>query len=207
MAHLGIPIATAAKTNKTMKMVNLPNIITISRIALVPVFILVIKDQNYLTALGIFFLAGLSDGLDGYIAKRFNLTSRLGAILDPLADKILLVSAYVMLTIMHHIPFWLMLAVTFRDLMIISGYLIYTLVIGAMPMRPSYLSKFNTFIQISLVVVILTQQAIIALPSILIEIMIYGVLATTLASFMHYLWVWSALIKDIDNNTDGNKSP
>jgi len=133
-------------------MTNLPNTITLSRIALAPVFILVLKDGDYLTALAVFLIAGISDGLDGFIAKRFNLTSRLGAILDPAADKILLISAYVMLTVMNHIPFWLMLTVAFRDFLIIGGYLVYTSLMGAVQMRPSYLSKLNTFMQISLII-------------------------------------------------------
>jgi cardiolipin synthase len=185
-------------------MTFLPNAITLSRIALAPVFILVLKDGDFLSALGIFLLAGISDGLDGFIAKRFNMQSRLGAILDPLADKILIVSAYVMLTIMNHIPFWLMLTVAFRDLMIISCYLIYTSMIGAVQMRPSYLSKLNTFIQISLIVLILTQQVIYPLPGIVIDLMIAAVMTTTIASLLHYVWEWGALIKDVDvnNNTD-----
>lgn len=189
-----------------MRMNNLPNAITLSRIALVPVFILVLKDKDYLAALAVFFIAGLSDGLDGYIAKRFDLKSRLGAILDPLADKFLLVSAYVMLTIMSHIPFWLMLTVAFRDLLIIGGYLVYTSLMGSVQMRPSYLSKLNTFMQISLIVIILTQQSLFMLPSGIVDVLVYIVMVTTLASGLHYLWTWGVM-KDIELISKTDNAP
>jgi cardiolipin synthase len=139
---------------------QLPNLITIFRIALVPVLILLLKDQEYAMALVVFAVAGVSDGLDGFIAKRFHFESRLGSILDPLADKILLLSGYVMLTMLDHLPFWLMLTVAFRDLLIVGGYLVYTSMVGPVQMRPSWLSKFNTFMQIALVIVILAQQTL-----------------------------------------------
>ncbi|MCK7497381.1 MAG: CDP-alcohol phosphatidyltransferase family protein [Comamonadaceae bacterium] len=97
-----------------------------SRVALVPVLILLLKDHDYLAALVVFAVAGASDALDGYLAKRLDVRSHLGAVLDPAADKLLLVSAYVMLTWLEHIPFWLLLAVAFRDVLIVGGYLLYT---------------------------------------------------------------------------------
>ena len=173
-----------------MKFYYLPNAITLVRLGLVPVFIVVLKAQDYTVALLVFAVAGLSDGLDGFIAKRFNLVTRLGAILDPLADKVLLVSAYIMLTILGHLPFWLVLTVGFRDLLIVGGYLVYTSLIGSVVMRPTYLSKFNTFLQITLVVAILVQQAM-ALPlALLVQILIYGVFITTVSSGVHYVWIW-----------------
>src|SRR3970040_1587860 len=114
-----------------VNILQLPNLITIARIALAPVLILLLKDEEYAASLAVFVIAGISDGLDGYIAKRFHLESRLGSILDPLADKTLLVSSYVMLMLLNHLPFWLMLAVVFRDLLIIGGYLIYSSMRGA----------------------------------------------------------------------------
>ncbi len=176
-----------------MKLSQLPNAITLSRIALVPVLILALKNQDFRTALGVFVLAGVSDALDGFLAKRFNMTSRLGAILDPAADKILLVSAYVILTLLEYIPFWLMLGVAFRDLLIVGGYLAYTSLYGPVAMRPSYLSKLNTFMQISLICVILTQEAAnLAFPDV-VHALEYAVLATTVASGAHYLWTWGVM--------------
>jgi cardiolipin synthase len=176
---------------------QLPNLITISRIALAPVLILLLKDQEYAASLAVFVIAGVSDGLDGFIAKRFHFESRLGSILDPLADKILLLSSYVMLTMLDHLPFWLMLTVAFRDLLIVSGYLVYTSMVGPVQMRPSWLSKFNTFMQITLVIVILTQQALHWVYPPAIEALIYAVLLTTVASGGHYLWTW-LVIKQVE---------
>ena len=175
---------------------HLPNVITLARVALVPVLILLLKDQDYTAALIVFVVAGLSDALDGYLAKRLNVQSRLGAVLDPAADKLLLVSTYVMLTVLGHIPFWLVLVVAFRDLLIVGGYLLYTSHAGPVKMRPSFVSKLNTFLQITLVTVILAQQAagLAWLPA---EALIYAVLASTVLSGAHYLWLW-LIKKDIE---------
>jgi len=173
-----------------MNLRNLPNAITLSRLFLVPVLIVVLKEGNYEAALMIFLLAGISDGLDGYIAKRFNLVSHLGSVLDPLADKMLLVSTYVMLTILGDIPFWLMMAVAFRDVLIVGGYILVTSVLGPVRMEPSWLSKFNTVTQILLVLVILVQQAFHVPGAWANEPLIFVVLLTTLASGIHYIWLW-----------------
>lgn len=175
---------------------HLPNLITLARIALVPVLILLLKDQDYAAALIVFVIAGVSDALDGYLAKRLNVQSRLGAILDPAADKLLLVSAYVMLTLLGHIPFWLVLVVVFRDLLIVGGYLLYTSHAGPVTMRPSIISKLNTLMQIALVAVILAQQAA-GMAWLPVEALIYTVLATTVVSGAHYLWLW-LIKKDIE---------
>jgi cardiolipin synthase len=169
---------------------QLPNLITISRIALAPVLILLLKDEQYAASLAVFVIAGVSDGLDGFIAKRFHCESRLGSILDPMADKTLLVSSYVMLMVLNHVPFWLMLTVAFRDLLIVGGYLVYTSMVGPVQMRPSWLSKLNTFMQIALVFVILVQQAFQLIYPLAVDALIYAVLLTTVASGLHYLWTW-----------------
>ena len=176
---------------------SLPNAITLGRIALTPVFILFLKDQDYATALAIFLIAGFSDGLDGFIAKRYNLITRLGGLLDPLADKILLVSAYVMLSLLDKLPFWLVLSVTFRDLLIVGGYLVYTSLVGPVRMRPSRLSKINTVAQVVLIIAVLVDAAALFTMPLTVTTLIYVVLATTLASGLHYLWVWG-IMKDIE---------
>lgn len=181
----------------SMNISQLPNLITLARVALAPALVLVLKDGDYKLALALFVIAGLSDGLDGFIAKRFNYQSRLGAILDPAADKILLVSAYVMLTVLNQLPFWLVIVVVFRDLLIVGGYLVYTSMYGPVQMRPSWISKLNTFMQIALVVIVLSEQAVgISYPRI-IALLVYAVFATTVASGGHYLWTWG-ILKDID---------
>lgn len=172
---------------------QIPNLLTFSRIALVPVLILVLKDQDYVAALAVFLLAGVSDALDGWIAKRWRYTTRFGAILDPVADKFLLVSSYVMLTLLDHLPFWLVLTVVFRDLIIISGYLVYTSVVGTAQMRPSRLSKFNTFTQILLVLAVLVHEASGFDYPPLIDGLVWLVFITTVASGIHYVVVWGVL--------------
>ena len=176
---------------------HLPNLITIFRIGLAPVLILLLKEQEYAASLAVFVIAGVSDGLDGFIAKRFHYESRLGSILDPMAHKILLLSSYVMLTMLNHLPFWLMLTVAFRDLLIVGGYLVYTSMIGPVQMRPSWLSKFNTFLQIALVIVILGQQAFQLVYAPMVDALIYGVLLSTVASGLHYLWIW-LVMKEVE---------
>lgn len=176
---------------------QLPNLITVSRVALVPVLILLLKDHDYLWALVVFAVAGASDALDGYLAKKLDVRSHFGAVLDPAADKLLLVSAYVMLTWLEHIPFWLLLTVAFRDVLIVGGYLLYTTHAGPVQMRPSWLSKLNTLMQITLVCVILAAQAAGLVWPRLIEALIYAVFATTVASGAHYLWSWTVL-KEIE---------
>ena len=195
--HFGIA------SNPMVSISQLPNLITISRIALAPVLILLLKDHEYAASLAVFVIAGVSDGLDGFIAKRFHFESRLGSILDPLADKILLLSSYVMLTLLDHLPFWLMLTVAFRDLLIVGGYLVYTSMVGPVQMRPSWLSKFNTFMQIALVSVILAQQALHWVYPPAIEALIYAVLLTTVASGGHYLWTW-LVIKEVEPMKQGH---
>lgn len=173
-----------------MNLSYLPNALTLSRIALAPLLILALKDQEYSLALGIFLIAGITDAADGYAAKRLNLMSRLGAILDPAADKILLVSAYVMLTLLGHIPFWLMLSVVFRDLLIVGGYLAYSSLVGTVQMHPSPVSKLNTVLQIGLIGLILAQQAGALDMPVLIQLLVFLVLVTTVASGVHYVWIW-----------------
>lgn len=172
---------------------HLPNAITISRVALVPVLILLLRHHDYPRALWVFTAAGLSDALDGFVAKRYRWVSHLGAVLDPLADKILLISAYVMLALLERIPFWLVLLVVFRDLLIVGGYLVYASLAGSVQMRPSILSKVNTVVQIVLVVAVLSRAAF-GLPwGPEIQLLVVLVAATTVASGAHYLWSWILL--------------
>jgi cardiolipin synthase len=176
-----------------MRASQLPNLITILRLAAVPVLILFLKDERFAAALVLFIAAGFSDALDGYIAKRWNYITRLGAILDPLADKLMLVSTYVMLAWLDALPFWLVLAVVSRDALIVGGYLVYTTLYGPVQMRPSVYSKLNTLAQISLVVAVLAHAAaLIAIPWVVAGL-VWFVLATTVGSGLHYVWVWLVL--------------
>jgi cardiolipin synthase len=169
---------------------HLPNLLTILRLAAAPVLILLLKDRQFEAALIVILLAGISDGLDGFIAKRFQVQSELGAVLDPLADKILLISSFVMLGLLELIPFWLLVAVVFRDFLIVSGYLAVVLLYGSAKMQPSGISRINTVLQIALVIAVLLREVAEWPAPWLVQILIAVVLVTTLASGIHYVWVW-----------------
>ena len=169
---------------------QIPNLLTLARIAAVPVLILFLYEGRYGAALTVFVLAGITDGLDGWIAKRFKCVTRLGSILDPLADKILIVSTYVMLVLAGDLPFWLILLIGFRDLGIIAGVLVLNTLNGHVQMQPSLLSKVNTFLQISLVILVMVERiGFIALEPVA-EILLWFVAATTVASAIHYVYFW-----------------
>ena len=141
-------------------------------------------------AVAIFVGAGITDGLDGWIAKKFNCVTRLGSILDPIADKVLIVSTYVVLVLLGDLPFWLLLLIVFRDAGIIGGYLILDTLHDSVPLHPSFLSKVNTLLQIILVAVVLIDRAgWVHLPW-LNEVLIGLVGLTTLVSGIHYGYLW-----------------
>ncbi len=170
---------------------HIPNILTLSRFAAAPLLIVVLRDQNFELALILFILAGLTDGLDGWIAKRFNCTSELGARLDPLADKTIIIAAYCMLTILGVIPFWVMMLVIFRDVVIVGGYLVLTTLNGNIPMQPTLTSKTNTFLQITFVIAVLLNNTSWLYIPFLTESLIYAVAVSTVASGTQYVWVWA----------------
>jgi len=140
-----------------MNLNQLPNIITSIRLLLLVPLSFYLTQQDYRMAVVIFFVAGISDALDGFLAKKFNWVSRFGSILDPIADKALLVLTMGILTINAKISLLLFVLVTVRDVYIISGAYYYYKKIGPYNMKPSYLSKLNTFVQISLVTLILVS--------------------------------------------------
>ena len=123
---------------------SIPNIITLGRIILVPVIVWAIASSQMEIAFAIFVIAGISDAVDGFLAKRFNMTSELGALLDPLADKALLVSIFVALGIWGAVPRWIVILVVSRDLMIVAAVIVSWLFDKPVPMKPSMVSKLNT---------------------------------------------------------------
>lgn len=169
----------------------IPNLLTLLRIAACPVLVLVLDARNYEAALLLFFVAGLTDGLDGLIAKRFDCVTYVGSILDPIADKLLITCAYVMLAILGDIPFYLLVVVIFRDLVIIGGYSVLLIVMeGKVPIRPIYWSKLNTFLQISLVVFVLMDRSGWLGLGLAMDLLVFGVIVTTIVSGTLYVWIW-----------------
>ena len=173
-----------------MKLKDLPNLISILRlIAVVPVGYLLLAGQ-YGAALVLFALAGLSDGLDGFLAKRFGWQSRLGGILDPLADKALLITCFLVLGWQGLVPFWLVVAVILRDLIIVSGALIYHWGIEAIEASPTLASKFNTALQLILLVMVIMHAGGWPLAQGLITATIWLTLLAVVTSGAQYVWIW-----------------
>ena len=131
--------------------VNLPNIITIARILMVPLAVWLVINHRMLLTFVVFIIAGISDALDGWLAKRFHMKTELGAYLDPLADKLLLISLFVTLAIMEHVPVWLAILVVSRDVLIIGGVVLAWLMERPITIRPRLVSKVNTAAQIAYV--------------------------------------------------------
>ena len=170
----------------------LPNALSIIRIILtVPIVIALLKEQ-YLLTLILFLFAGITDALDGWIAKQFSFQSRLGSILDPMADKILLASTFLGLYWVGILPLWLLLLIFVRDIIIVAGALGYFL--GEMNqsnelLEPSLISKFNTVLQIALILFLIVMQIYIDLNN--FKEMLYIVIATSTGlSGADYMWLW-----------------
>ena len=134
---------------------SIPNLITLGRILLVPVVVWAIAAGAMWLAFVLFVAAGVSDAVDGYLAKRFNMTTELGAYLDPLADKALIVSIYLTLGISGEIPRWLVIMVVSRDIMIVSGVILAWVLGNPLKMKPLLVSKLNTVAQILFACVVL----------------------------------------------------
>ena len=175
-----------------MKLREIPNIITVIRILLVFPVIYFLYVENYLPALILFTVAGVSDGLDGFLARQMNWQSRLGSILDPLADKMLLVSCFVMLAWSGKIDQGLVIAVILRDLVIVIGAIAFHYLVGRYDMAPSMVSKLNTLCQIVLVFAVLVSEGAFALIPQSITILSIIVWVTTCSSGAWYVWKWGA---------------
>lgn len=169
---------------------NLPNLITLGRLLSVPLAVWLILNGALATAFWLFLLAGLSDAIDGFIAKRFDRRSRLGALLDPIADKALLVSMFVTLGIAEALPNWLVILVVFRDLLIVGGFLLAVVVTQPMRWEPLVISKVNTALQIALVGVVLADLGLGIADHRLTVWLVYAVGATTVLSGAAYLVRW-----------------
>jgi len=174
---------------------NLPNLISLGRLLLVPLAISLILDGNYWAAFWVFVAAGVSDALDGFIAKRFDQRTRLGALLDPLADKVLLVSVYVTLGIAGQMWPWLVVLVVFRDIMIIGGFLlIQTVAALPKPAHPLFISKVNTGVQVAMVGYVLARRGLGASAGSIDLLLGIVVAVTTVASGLTYLVRWARIV-------------
>jgi len=168
---------------------HLPNLISFLRLACVPWFINFIITQEFDSALILFIIMALSDAVDGYLARRFDWTTQLGAYLDPLADKLMLVSAFIFFAYISVLPLYLVVLVVGRDILILLGAVIFQRTGKKLQIKPNMISKVNTFIQILLVLSLIAMNIII-IPDILITILIMATVITTLSSGFLYIVDW-----------------
>ncbi|MEQ8248458.1 MAG: CDP-alcohol phosphatidyltransferase family protein [Alphaproteobacteria bacterium] len=172
-------------------MKRLPNIITLMRILAVPVLIWLVVVDDLRVAFWLFLAAGISDAVDGFIAKRFDAVSEVGIYLDPLADKVLLVGMFVTLGAVDLMPPWLVILVVSRDILIVGGILFSFALSLPLTPKPSLLGKFNTFTQISLVAAVLAWHGLLVPLEVLVAAMTYAVAAVTALSGGHYILKWT----------------
>lgn len=173
-----------------MKARDIPNIITILRILLVAPIMVSLARGEYMVVLGLFAVAGLSDGVDGFLARHYHWQTPLGALLDPLADKLMLVGVYLVLGWAGLLPVWLVVLVVLRDVVIISGALAYRQRCKNLTMEPTWISKANTLFQILLGLVVILVSTGTALPPAVITGLIGVVTLTTVWSGVDYVWQW-----------------
>lgn len=182
------------------------NLLTIFRLILIPVFVTALFYQRFTWALVIFLAAAFTDGLDGLVARSFNQKTQLGAILDPMADKLLLVTAFVVLSLPRFtqtdpIPFWLTIAAISRDAFITLGALAINIATGFSRFRPSFLGKVNTCVQILTIVMFLAANAF-GLHPYLLHVCYYATLGMAIFSGLHYIVHVNRLIGEHTSRTE-----
>jgi cardiolipin synthase len=178
----------AAPASQEAGLFTLPNAITFARLCAVPAAIWLVLQHRLDLAFWVFVAAGISDGVDGWLARVRNARSKLGAILDPVADKALLVSIYVALAAVGVLPDWLAILVVFRDLLIVGGVIMLSLLGQPPAIQPILLSKANTLLQIVLAAAALAIGGFGWQTGALLEVLVWATAATTFASGAVYVW-------------------
>ena len=169
----------------------LPNAISLLRIVLVAPIVLLIARGEYGWALVLFWVAGFSDGLDGYLAVRYDWSTRLGALLDPAADKLLMTALFVTLAWQGLVPVWLAAIVILRDLVIVAGALAYNYLIKPVPGEPSRISKMNTALQMLFVLFVISRAGFAWPDQITITLLGAAILVTVVISGVDYVLSWT----------------
>ena len=188
------------------RIVTVPNLLTVFRMVLIPVFVSLLFYQRFVLALAVFISAGVTDGLDGLLARRFNQKSQLGTILDPIADKLMMVTAFVVLSMRSvfpqplpshlPVPFWVTVTVISRDVFIVVGAAAINIVTGFRGFRPSLLGKINTTVQIVAIGLIIFAASVphgtgYYLPTIYTTVFAFAIL-----SGAHYVFFVSKLLNE-----------
>ncbi len=195
---------TESKTSTSV--LTVPNILTFLRMALIPVFAILLSYNREGWALVVFTIAGVSDGVDGFIARRFGQESELGTIIDPIADKLLMTTAFVMLTLSsvvgtpRHlpVPFWVTATVIGRDVLIVTVAAAITTVTGFRGFRPSWLGKASTFVQVVGVMLILIAAVFPELRGFYLPTVYTTVAAFAVFSGVHYIFHVARLMREAD---------
>jgi len=172
---------------------NLPNIMTLARVLLIPLFVIFIINKLFGWALITFAVAGITDGIDGMIARITHKRTELGAYLDPIADKLLLIAAFVTLAIIEILPSWLAVIVITRDVIILVGFLVLLLINYRPKIRPSLVSKVTTGFQIATILLVLMARYDSIFQQ-LSTIAIYGTTFFTIVSGSHYIYVGTRIL-------------
>ena len=188
------------------RIITLPNLLTVFRMALIPVFVSLLFYQKFLLALAAFVLAGITDGLDGLFARRFHQQSPLGRILDPVADKMMLVTSFVVLSmrsvfpapIPKHlpVPFWVTITVISRDVFILVGAAAINMVTGFRGFQPSFLGKVSTVVQIAAVAVVILAAQMRVGTGYYLPTIYTAVFTLALVSGIHYIFFVSRLLNE-----------
>jgi cardiolipin synthase len=186
------------------KVLTVANILTFLRMALIPVFAILLVYNREAWALLVFTVAGVSDGIDGFLARRLQQTSELGTIIDPIADKLLMTTAFIMLTLPsvlgtgRHlpVPFWVTAAVIGRDVLIIAVAGAINMMTGFRGFKPSWLGKASTFVQVTAVILILVAAVFPELNGIYLPTVYAVVVAFAVFSGVHYVFFVARLMKE-----------
>ena len=175
----------------------IPNAITVARLVLVLPIALAIFEERFLVALVLFTVSGLSDGLDGFLARRFRWVSAFGQLIDPLADKLMMMTATLTLGLLGHFPLMLMVLIIVKDLAILGGVFSYTTLAGFPKIQPNRLGKITTASQIVLLVSVLLNLSFPgAIPGLFHMVWFWLVAAMTVLDGVSYLWIWTARLAE-----------
>jgi cardiolipin synthase (CMP-forming) len=197
------------------RIITVPNLLTVFRMVLIPIFVSLVFYQRFIWALTVFVVAGLTDGLDGLLARRFDQQSQLGTILDPIADKLMLVTAFIVLSMrsVFHIPlpkhlpipFWVTVAVISRDVFIIVGAAAINIMTGFRSFRPSWLGKLNTTVQIFAIAMIMFAASFPFGSGYYLPTLYTCVFTFALLSGVHYVFFVSKLMNEERRQTPPNR--
>lgn len=173
-----------------MNAAYIPNCITVLRLLLILPIVVGLLSHHEQLSFWLFVIAGITDAVDGYLARRFHWISRFGAMVDPLADKLLMVSTVLTLSYLKLFPLWLLIVIISRELVIVTGAFLYHFLIGVYEFSPTLLSKWNTGLQIILVITIMADLSYTFIPPLLMKGLMVLVLMTSGLSLAQYVWIW-----------------